>query len=190
MTAKQSLLKGFLLLITSCCLLATIAGCGYTTRSLIADQFKTIYIESSVNKIDITTETDAGYKYKIYRPALEIDITKAVIDKFLLDGNLKPIKEAKADLVLKAELIEFRRDPLRYNDNDDVEEYRISLVVNLKLFDTKENKLVWQENSFTGDATYFTAFSSTGIVKTDDQAVSDAIDDLSRRIVERTVEQW
>jgi len=62
-------------------------------------------------------------------------------------------------LILKGELVEFRKDPLRYNENNDVEEYRINLVVNISLRDSKEDKLLWEENNFTGDFTYFTTGS-------------------------------
>ncbi len=121
---------------------------------------------------------------------LESDVTRAVINKYLFDGNLRPVKSENADLILKGELTEFRRDPLRYTNNDEVEEYRINIRVNLNLWNTKENILVWQENNFTGDFTYFTSFSKAGIPKSDDQAVTDAVADLARRIVERTVEEW
>ncbi len=179
--------KLFLTLFAICYLPFAIGGCGYTTRSMISDKFRTIYITSFANKIDITQETDAGNKYKIYRPYLETDITKAVINKFLLDGNLKIAKEGSADLVLKGELVEFRKDPLRYSDSDEVEEYRINLVVNLILWDNKNNRLVWEEKNFTGDTTYFTTGSSA---KSEGLAINDAIADLAKRIVERTVEQW
>jgi len=162
-------------------------GCGYTTRSMISNQFKTIYIAPFANKIDITRETDTAYKYKIYKPMLETDITKSVINKFLFDGNLRPIEKESADLVLKGELVEFRRDPLRYTDLDEVEEYRINLVVNISLWDNRENKLIWEEKNFTGDTTYFTRGQTA---KSEDTAISDAISDLARRIVERAVEQW
>lgn len=169
-----------------------LAGCGYTTRSMISEKFKTIYIAPFVNKIDITAEADAASKYKVYKPMLETDITRAVVSKFLFDGNLRPVKSESADLTLKGEVMEFRRDPLRYTDSDEVEEYRINLVVNITLWDNKENKLVWEEKNFTGDFTYFTAYSTMQAVtkKTDDQAVPDAIADLARRIVERAVEEW
>jgi hypothetical protein len=170
--------------------LSVMAGCGYTTRSMISNKFKTIYVAPFVNKIDITKEADSANKYKLYRPMLETDITKAVTNKYLFDGNLRPVKSGSADLVLKGELTEFRRDPLRYTDNDEVEEYRINIVVNLSMWDTKENKLLWQENGFTGDFTYFTSFTKSGTPKSDDQAVNDAVIDLARRIVERTVEEW
>lgn len=164
-----------------------LVGCGYTTRSMITGKFRTIYVVPFINKIDITKDTDVANKYKIYRPYLETDITKSVINKLLLDGNLKPVKQGSADLVLKGELIEFRKDPLRYTDTDEVEEYRINLVVNLNLWDTKEDKLAWEEKGFTGDSTYFTMGSSA---KSESVAISDAITDLARRVTERVVEEW
>ncbi|TBR17643.1 hypothetical protein EPO66_02370 [bacterium] len=166
-------------------------GCGYTTRSMISNKYRTIYITPFVNKIDITRDTDVANRYKINRPMIETDITKSVVNKYLFDGNLKPIKQEDADLTLKGEVVEFRRDPLRYTDNDDIEEYRLNLVVNIQLWDNKENKLLWEENGFTGDTTYYTSFHAVASeVKTESVAVNDAITDLSRRIVERSVEQW
>lgn len=180
------------LVVTSCCLLSTsFLGCGYTTRSMISSEFRTIYVVPFMNKIDITQEMDVASKYRIYRPMLESDITRYVINKFLFDGNLKPVKQESADLILKGEVIEFRRDPLRYNDNDEVTEYRINLVVNIILWNRKEDKLVWEEKGFTGDTTYFTSFASGDVIrKSEGTAITDALDDLARRIVERTVEQW
>lgn len=180
---KKNILR---LLCTVYCVLC-FAGCGYTSRSLITNKFKTISISQFLNKIDITKENDSATKYKVYRPLLESDITKVVIDKFLFDGNLKPVKSDSADLILKGELMEFRLDPLRYTTNNDVEEYRINIVVNIGLWDTKENKLIWQENGFTGETSYFAIGTAQ---KSETTAINDAIGDLARRIVERTVEQW
>jgi hypothetical protein len=175
-----------------CCVLipaffALFAGCGYTTRSLITSQYKTIYVAPFLNKVDITREGDTGNKYRLYRPMIETELTRSVINGFLFDGNLKPSAQDSSDLVLKGELTEFRKDPLRFTDNDDVEEYRINLVVNIGLWDRKENKLIWQEKGFTGDTTYFTSGPQA---KDEDTAMTEAEDDLSRRIVERAVEQW
>lgn len=179
----------FLILTISCYLLpiVVLSGCGYTTRSMIINKYRTIYVTPFINKVDITKETDSANKYRIYRPMIETDITRYVNDKYLFDGNLRPAKEDTADLILKGEVIEFRKDPLRYDSNENVSEYRINLVVNIKLLDREDNKLVWEENNFTGDTTYFTTGTQA---KSEDIAVNDALSDLSRRIVERTVEQW
>lgn len=163
-------------------------GCGYTTRATLAlVNYRTIYITPFANKVDITRETDVATKYKLYKPLLETDITRTVINKFLLDGNLRPIKKESADLTLKGELIEFIREPLRYSDNEEVEEYRIKLVVNLTLWDNKENKLMWEENNFAGITEYFTTGASA---KPEATAINEAITDLAKRIVERAVEEW
>lgn len=164
-----------------------LAGCGYTTRSMISNKYKTIYITPFINKIDITSETDTGNRYRLYYPRLETDVTRKVINKFLFDGNLKPAREKVTDLVLKSEVVQFRKDPVRYDDADNVTEYRISIQVNIGLWDTKEKRLLWQENNFTGEKSYFV----TGTLAiSEGTAVAAAIDDLARRIVERAVEQW
>ncbi len=168
-------------------LLTMAYGCGYTTRSMISTQYRTIYITPFTNKIDFISQSDTGDKYKVYRPHLETDATKAVIDRYMLDGNLKAVEKDKADLILTGEIMEFRRDPLRYDDNDNVTEYRLNVVVNIALWDTKENRKIWEENTYTGDFSYFvTGYQAIS----EDKAVSDSIQDLARRIVERTVEQW
>lgn len=167
--------------------LLLLSGCGYTTRSMISSEYKTIYVVPFINKIDITQEDYAANKYRIYRPLLETDITKTVINKYLFDGNLRPVKEGSAHLILKGELVEFRKDPLRYDDDNNVTEYRVNLLVNLALWDIKANKLVWEEKNFTGDTTFFVTGTQA---KSEGQAVNDALADLARRIVERTVEEW
>jgi len=183
----------FLCLLGILCLLTTVlCGCGYTTRSMLAGKFNTIYITPFLNKVDVTQESYSANKYRIYRPMLETDITKKVINRYLFDGNLKPAKEDRADLVLKGELVEYRKDPLTYtSDSENITEYRINIYVNVSLWDQKENKLVWEEKNFNGNYSYFTSFASGNVIQvSEDAAVTNAVEDLARRIVERTVEQW
>ena len=185
---RQSHKMGFFLsLVAMFCLLSTVlTGCGYTTRSMLTTKYKSIYITPFLNKVSVTQEAYSANKYRIYRPMLETDITKKVINRYLFDGNLKPLKEERADLVLKGELIEYRKDPLSYTaDNNDVTEYRINIYVNLSLWDNKENKLLWEEKNFNGNYTYFTAADtiSTNIKVSEDTAVNNAVEDLARRIV-------
>lgn len=172
-----------LLLAVSC------AGCGYTTRSAIADKYDSIYVQPFINRINIALEGESASKYRLYRPGLETEVTRAVKDRFLLDGNVIPVNDGSSDVTLKGELTEFRKDPLRYTgeDDEDVEEYRVNIVVNLSLVDNKTGKVIWKESGFTGDSSYFT---SGRYVKSEEQSIRDATADLARRVVERTVEDW
>lgn len=162
-------------------------GCGYTASSSLPGRFKTIYIKPFVNKIDLTKETQEYRTLKTYHPLLETDITQAVIERFIFDGRLKVVPEEEADLILTGELIEYRRDSLRYTDSEDIQEYRINLIVNLALWDKQKEKFLWKEPAFFGDTTYF---KSGALAKSESQAIEDAIEDLAQRIVEKTVEVW
>lgn len=168
-------------------LIAPITGCGYTTHSAVNLSFRTVYVEPFQNKIDYSSEYSEQRNIQTYFPLMETKITAAVVDRFLFDGNCKVVKEENADVVLKGELLDYIRDVLRYDDNNNPLEYRISLAVKLTLWDKKENKKLWEEPRFVGDTTYFATGSTA---KSESTAVSDAVTDLARRIVERTVEQW
>lgn len=168
-------------------LLSTIFwGCGYTTRSLISKEYRTIYVAHFLNKIDIAKETDSIRRYRTYRPLIEQDIQRAVIARFNLDGNLKITNQKDADLILEGAVLDFRRDALRYIEDDEVEEYRISITAQIKLKDKDENKVI-KEANLIGDTTYFLTGPHA---KAEPLAIDDAVKDLARRIVEFVVEDW
>jgi len=164
-----------------------IAGCGYTTRSLLPSNYKTIYVDNFKNGINVTAEQNNLRMYRGYRPGMEISLTKAVIDRYLFDGNLKMRQDEKADLILRGELIDYKRDALRYDANDNIEEYRIKIIINMSLIDGKTGAVIWTEKGFAGETTYSTVGSTA---KSDEAGVTDAMADLARRVVERTVEAW
>lgn len=184
--------KGLLMLSTLCFLLSTLLlGCGYTTGSLLPASIKTIYIKTFTNRIDITAELDETSRYKTYAPYLEVNISKKIIDRFIYDGNLRVVSQENADLMLTGELIDYDRQPLRYDVDDEVEEYRLSLVVRLLLQNLTKKEIMWEETSFIGDTTYFASATTGSVAKREETAaLSDAIEDLARRVVERVVEMW
>jgi PBP1b-binding outer membrane lipoprotein LpoB len=173
--------------LTVAVLALAVSGCGYTTRSLLPSNYKTIYVDNFKNAIKITEEQSNERMYRGYKPGMEITLTKAVIDKYLMDGNLRIASPQQADLILEADLIDFNRSGIRYDANDNVEEYRIKLVVNMELSESKTGKVVWTEKGFAGETTYRTSGS---LALSETAAIDAAIADIARRIVERTVEAW
>ncbi len=164
-----------------------ISGCGYTTRPGIASHLRTVYVKPFVNKIDITELGTGRDRFPIYRPQMEIDLTNAVIRRYQFTGLLRPARPGRADALLEGELIGFQRDALRYDASSNVEEWRLNITVNLRLTDQTLKLLLWEEQSFFGDTTYFTVGADA---ESESAALSRAITDLARRIVERTVEDW
>lgn len=159
------------------------SSCGYTTRSTLPSSLKTIYVETFKNNIDFAVEG----RRNLYLPLLEVNVRNAVINRFLFDGNLKIADADKADLILKGQLLSYDRTALRYADNGDVQEYRIHIMVSLELYNAQKQETSWTESGFVGEATYFV---TGALAKSEETAVTDAITDLARRIVERTVEDW
>src|SRR3989338_10975312 len=157
-----------------------LSGCGYTTKSTLPSSIKTIHIETFKNNIDFAAEG----RRNLYLPLLEIKVRNAVINRFLFDGNLKIAEADKADLVLKGQLVGYDRSALRYTDDCDVQEYRVHITVSLEMHNAQSDEASWTETGFVGEATYFVASAS------EEAAVEDALTDLARRIVERTVEDW
>lgn len=159
------------------------ASCGYTAKSTLPSNIKTIHVETFKNNIDFAAEG----RRNLYLPLLEINVRNAVINRFLFDGNLKIAEADKADLVLKGQLLSYDRSALRYTDNGDVQEYRVHITVSLEMHNAQNDVAAWMEAGFVGEATYFVTGASA---RSEEAAVEDALTDLARRIVERTVEDW
>lgn len=155
-------------------------GCGYTREATLPQGIKTIYVETVKNKIPI----DQVYAY---HPGLEMMITQAVIRRLHRDGNLKVVKREEADAVLEAEMIGFEQEGLRFTSLETVEEFRLYLVLQMRLRNTKTGELIWEEPNFSGDAEYFVSkIRSIGR----EEAAQRVVTRLARNIVDRIVEDW
>ncbi len=164
-----------------------VSGCGYTTRSLLSENIKTIRILPVKNTIDISSEPSDKNRFRTYRPGIEVDVMNAIINRFIFDGNLKVVSSEKADAVVDAKLIDYRRDALRYSEGDDVQEYRLSVVLDVAVRQTPGHRTLWHEQNVTGDASYFL---SGPRAQSEDEAAAKAVEDAARRVVEKTIEVW
>ncbi|MCK5013390.1 MAG: LptE family protein [Candidatus Omnitrophica bacterium] len=181
--SKNTLSFYFLSIVCSLMSIVYFSGCGYTTKSTLPASIKTIRVEPFKNSINYTEGTGRN----IYFPLLEVKARNAVIDRFLFDGNLKVVEPHEADLILEGELKRYQRSGLRFTDDDDVQEYRVHVTVSFELRDTQSGEVSWSEPNFVGEATYFVTGAEA---RSEESAVDDAIVDLARRIVERTIEDW
>jgi len=164
-----------------------LAGCGYTARPGLAPHLKTVYVKPFANRIDVTQLSTSDGRFPLYRHRMEVDLTNAVLSRYQFTGLLRPSTPERADCRLEGELTQFRRDALRYDANEQVEEWRLNLIVNLRFVDQTTNTLLWEEGGFTGDTTYFAAGRNQ---ESEASALDRAVTDLARRIVERCVENW
>lgn len=175
------------LLLPFAAILFPLSGCGYTQKSLLPEHIKSIYVPPVKNGIDLSAEISDKDRFRIYRPGVEVEITNAIINRFIFDGNLKVESQDRADAVVEATLTDYRRDALRYSESDDVQEYRLNIVLDVKVTDAKDHKVIWQDAHLTGDTTFF--LSGPRAVS-EDEAAAKAVEDVARRVVENTIEVW
>lgn len=160
-----------------------LGACGYTTKSALPPNLRSIAVAPIKNEIDYS----AAQRRALYIPLIEVDIQRAIVNRFQFDGNLRLASPETANLVLRGQLVNYDRGELRTDSNDDVEEYRVYVSVNFELWDTARQEIRWSEAGFTGEGTFFVS----GPKATSEQvAIDEAIQDLARRIVERTIEDW
>ena len=163
-----------------------VPGCGYATKPSLPANIKSVYVAPVKNTIDLTTEISDQNRFRVYRPGLEVELTDAIINQYILDGNLKIGKPDEAEAVLETKLISFTRDPLRYSSGNSVQEYRLSVTIEGTLIERRTRKVLWRA-SIAGDSSYLLEGSRA---ESEDQAIGRVVLDTARRVVEQTMELW
>ncbi|MBF0483820.1 MAG: hypothetical protein HQL25_03840 [Candidatus Omnitrophica bacterium] len=164
-----------------------IAGCGYTTSGALSPNHRTLFVKNFENKVEFSENNNSA----AYFPLLEVKAHDRIVDRFLFDGHLKIVPEESADLILTGTLRNYEKKPLRYTDNEDVQEYRVYVTVDLKMVERETGTVVWDEPGFVGEGTYLLQGTvSSNVAGSEQGAVDLAVQDLARRVVERTVEAW
>ena len=158
----------------------TLSGCSYTRKTVLPRNIKTIYVETVKNKL-------RAEDIYAYQQGLEMDITNAVIQRLQQDGTVKVVEQKKADAILKTDLVSLDQEGLRFNSLEGVAQYRLFIVVRLKLVDAKTGDLIWEEPNFSGDTEYYV----TNVTSIGEQKASvDAVHHLAYNIVDRITEDW
>lgn len=163
-----------------------LCGCGYSHKTLLPSDVKSVHVAPVKNTIDLSGEIGDNKRFRVTRPGVEVDLTNAIINRFIIDGTLKVAGPEAADAILEAKLMDYRRDALRYSDGDDIQEYRLSVTLETVLYRAKDRKVLLRQG-VTGDTTFFL---SGALAVSEDEAVVKAVEDAARRVVEKTIELW
>ena len=177
---RNDWIKIFSLWAVGCGLLSVVPGCGYTQKTTLPQDMKTIYVETVKNKIPIE-------RVYAYVPGLEMMTTNAIIRRLERDGNLRVVTKDKADAILQADLISFDQEGVRFSSLERAEEYRLFVVLAMRLVDAKTGRVIWEEANFSGDSEYFVS-SVKSVAR--EEAAQRAVDRLARNVVDRIVEDW
>lgn len=159
-------------------------GCGYSTQSYRYKENR-IRISPVVNSIRVSSEERQHASHGAYPALIEDRLTSRLVSEFNIRSNLEVVSRIEGALRLDCEVIDYRRQTLRYTDSDDPREQRLRLHVKMELTDSQGELL--KERVVVGQTTFYLDGPQS---RSERAAQHDLVEDTARRITEAVVEAW
>ena len=142
-----------------------------------------VYTFSPKGKSDIKSVAVERFENQTAEYGLEDRMTDQIIDAFIADGALKVLSPEYADALLIGTLTSYLRKPYRYDENDQVQSYSVTMGFDITLRNPADDTEIWKEK-----------VSQIGIYDIETQTEEDgqqaAIDLLIEAIINRTTKSW
>ncbi|MBM3319496.1 MAG: LptE family protein [Candidatus Eisenbacteria bacterium] len=156
-------------------LLATLA-CGYGLSARTNPHIRTIAVPLFQND---TLEK-----------GIEEKLTADIIDVLQENRALTLTNERNADSVLLGKIIEYQRTPSSYDQSENVQEYKVTIILAVDYEDRVKRRTLWSEPRLLGWSTYFVVPTPGHEAEEEEDAQARAIRKLAEDIKTRTVEGW
>jgi len=117
-------------------------------------------------------------------------LTRAVRDAFVTSGRLKVVRPEDADSILEGEITGYQLNPLSYNRQADVQEYRLTVTLNLRFRDVKNNTVLWQEEGLKQPADFRVQGQVSLTISSEETSLRTAAVDIGRAIVNLALDRF
>ncbi len=143
-----------------------LSGCGYTFATTpLAEKYTTIAVPA--------------FKNATFEEDLQIRFNNILVRKLEADGRLRVVNDpATADLVLSGALTAYNPHAISLIKNDDISQYKITIVAAASLEDVRTGEIVWRDEEVRG----FDFYQTQG-GRTRQEAIDDALEQLAERII-------
>ncbi|MDR2191998.1 MAG: LPS assembly lipoprotein LptE [Endomicrobium sp.] len=164
-----------LFLLFSVFVLASCAAVYDPAPQILPEHIKNIYVRPFINKTN--------------QFGLETKFLNALVDEIMRDGRLSLVNtEAEADGIMSVEIKKYILQPLTYDANMVVEQYKLWIIISVSFIDRGNNVTLWTEPNLEGIQIYLDATKgSMGEGMTEEEARDIIWEKLSRNIVKRTI---
>lgn len=156
--------------------LLLVGGCGYSLRGTLPEHIRTVAIPVFTNKTQ--------------EPAVENLLTRAVVDAFVTSGRLKVVRLEDADSILEGEIVSYQLKSLSFDRQANVQEYRLTVTLNLQFKDVKKNVVLWRQEGVQEKADFRVQGQVSATISSEESALRTAAVDIGRAIVNLTVERF
>jgi hypothetical protein len=151
-------------------------GCGYTVGGTLPSHIKTIAVPIFKN---LTRE-----------PAVEGFITRAVVEAFSTNGRLKVVGSSQADAILDGDITGYSVTSIAFDQDANVRLYRLTVTVNLRMRDIRQNKVLFTQNHVQEQADFRVQGQVSQTISREETALRLAATDIGRAIVALAVTRF
>lgn len=147
-----------------------ISGCG-------------VYTLNPGGKSQLGSIAVAPFENETTQYELSSRLTELIVDAFISDGSIKVLPEDKAEAILTGMLTRYERIPYVFDENDQVQQYKIQMDFQISLTNPRDNTELWKES-----------MRQEGIYNADTETEEDGQRRASARLVEaiinKTTKSW
>ncbi len=165
---KKSYFVFFLVLITG----LAVSSCGYYS-------FKGA-LPSYVKAVAVPLFDD-----RTAYPGVREKMTNRLIEAFTTDNTLKVVDETQADLIISGAITSINQKAATVAAGETVTDYQIYVNVKVKCEDIKQSKVMYDKT-----VSHYGLMESSGGQDERDQAIDDAIQQITEDILNLTLASW
>ena len=153
-----------------------LGACGYSFRGTLPSHVRTVAVPIFLNR---TSE-----------PGVESIITRAVVQAFSTNGRLQVVRLADADAVLEGEVTSYGVSAIAFDNTLNVQQYRLVVVLNLRMRDVRRNDVLFQQNGVVEQADFRIQGPVSATIAREETALGQAAGEIARSIVSLTLDRF
>ena len=151
-------------------------GCGYTVGGTLPSHIQTVAVPI--------------FRNSTREPAVESQITRAVVEAFSTNGRLRVVNSSQADAILDGEITGYSIASIAFDKDANVRLYRLVVTVNLRLRDIRRNAVLFEQNQVQEQADFRVLDQVSQTISREETALTAAATNIGRAIVALTVTRF
>jgi outer membrane lipopolysaccharide assembly protein LptE/RlpB len=151
-------------------------GCGYSFRGTLPSHIRTVAVPIFGNRTQ--------------QPGVESIITRAVVEAFVTNGRLQIVRPADADAILDGEVVSYGVGAVAFDKALNVQQYRLLVVLNLRMRDVRRNNVLFQQANVTEQADFRVAGPVSATIAQEETALTQAAGEIARSIVSLALDRF
>jgi outer membrane lipopolysaccharide assembly protein LptE/RlpB len=152
------------------------AGCGYSLRGHLPEHLQTVSVPVLQNRTQV--------------PAVENFMTTALLNAFTTNGRLRVTTVERADAILEGEVVGYTLQAISYDATANVRQFRLTLTLNLRFRDVRQNKVLLQRSGYSDRADFAVVGTVADTIVASENAIQQAAAEIARSVVSFVVEQF